>query len=89
MRGDGNRVLCGLEAHTALVGSVILARHDGRHLVRLRDQGTGVYDPVQKQLVVFAPQALIALASIDLMADEVSRSPAASALFVIDPPSRL
>lgn len=86
----GNRVLIGLEAHTALVGSVIVARHDGCHVVRLRDQGCGVYDPSKKELVLFDPAVLVALASIDLHAHRITRPPVPTAgERVIDPPSRL
>jgi len=91
----GNRVLSGLAAHTALVGGITVGRHEGRNIVCLRDPGVGIYDPAQKTLVVFDPAALVALASIDLAADQAAnQAPATNpdayvARHVVNPPSRL
>lgn len=86
----GNRVLRGFAAHTALVGGITVGRHEGRHIVCLRDPALGIYDPAEKTLVVFDPAALVALASIDLAADQVTHPPRHSADgYVINPPSRL
>lgn len=96
MSGLASRILRGRIAATLATNAEPFGSHQGRLIVRLRQEATvGVFDQLRDELVLFDAAALVALASAETLAadtDEVVDVVPlgrCAGFRIIDPPSRL